>query len=164
MPFTCNEVTNVLNKSCFGKVFTSLLNSRLNKYFNNNNTIGGEQAGFRADHSVNDHIFTLHAIIDFFLSMKKRLYCVFIDYAKAFDLVNRSMLWQKLLNVGVNGKVFQCVINMYDKAKSCVQWQNELSGFFSCTAGVRQGENLSPLLFSIYLNDLKTFVCQKRMV
>ena len=46
---------------------------------------------------------------------------------------------------------------MYDKIKSCVKFNNECSTFFACKNGVRQGENLSPLLFALYLNDLETY-------
>ena len=46
---------------------------------------------------------------------------------------------------------------MYHHAKSCVRSGNEISNFFSCNIGVRQGDNLCPLLFamSIYLNDFE---------
>lgn len=98
-------------------MFTCLLNNRLTKYFDLHNTIGKEQAGFRAEHSVTDHIFTLNAIIEFFLYKKKRLYSVFVDYEKAFDLVDRSFLWQKLLNSGVCGRILVIVQDMYSKAK-----------------------------------------------
>ena len=47
---------------------------------------------------------------------------------------------------------------MYEQAKSCVRNNNQLSDFFTCNAGVRQRENLSPLLFSIYLNDFESYV------
>ena len=47
---------------------------------------------------------------------------------------------------------------MYEKAKSCVMSGNDLSSFFCSSVGVRQGENLSPVLFSIFLNDLTRFM------
>ena len=68
-----------------------------------------------------DHVFTLRCIIDFFLAKKKRLYCMFIDYEKAFDRVERAFLWQKLLDSGVDGRVLTVIKDMYRKAKSCVK-------------------------------------------
>ena len=50
---------------------------------------------------------------------------------------------------------------MYENAKSHVSINNKLSESFPCQVGVRQGENLSPLLFAIYLNDFKTFLSEK---
>ena len=44
---------------------------------------------------------------------------------------------------------------MYQNIKSCVKHDGALSDFFRSEIGVRQGENLSPILFSIYLNDLQ---------
>jgi hypothetical protein len=70
-------------------------------------------------------------------------------------MINRQALWAKLISNGINGKIFTVIRNMYKNAKSCVKLNNCLSPFFSCNLGVRQGENLSPLLFAIYLNDLE---------
>ena len=50
---------------------------------------------------------------------------------------------------------------MYENAKSHVSLNNKLSEAFPSQVGVRQGENLSPLLFAIYLNDFKTFLSKK---
>ncbi len=47
---------------------------------------------------------------------------------------------------------------MYSEAKSCIHKNYELSDFFPCHIGVRQGENLLPLLFSIFLNALEQFL------
>ena len=47
---------------------------------------------------------------------------------------------------------------MYENAKSCVKKGQTMSNCFAYNAGVRQGENLSPLLFPIYLNDFDSFV------
>lgn len=140
--------------SCIGKFFTLLINFRLTDFLESNDLLGEEQAGFRAGYSTLDHIFTLHCLIEMLLKNKKRLYCAFIDYRKAFDTVDRISLWQKLISIGIQGKVLVVIKNMYANAKSCVQLNNGYSDFFSCNIGVRQGENLSPLLFSIFLNDL----------
>ena len=89
--------------------------------------------------------------------MEKKLYCTFVDFRKAFDTVWRCGLWQKLLKSNVTGKIFKVIVNIYNASKSCVKNGNELSDFFVCNVGVKQGENLSPFLFSIYLNDLEEF-------
>ena len=141
--------------SCLGKLFTLVINVRLHMYLEANALLGEEQAGFREGYSTLDHIFSLHSVIDLFLSQKKRLYCAFIDYRKAFDTIDRSSLWLKLLNLNIKGKVLTVIKNIYQGAKSCVKTGNKVSAYFCCNIGVRQGENLSPLLFAIYLNDLE---------
>ena len=85
-----------------------------------------------------------------------------MDYNKAFDTVSRAALWSKLLNSNVCGKIFNIIVNMYKSAKSCVAANGLLSDNFSCLTGVRQGENLSPLLFSLFLNEL-TFIFYNRL-
>ena len=141
--------------SCLGKLFTSCLHHRATVFAEKNKTIGEEQAGFREGYDTVGHAFLLNSIIELYKSLNKRLYCAFIDYKKAFDLVDRSSLWQKLLNEKFDGKFIRVVYSLYSKAKSCVKNGGEISDFFNCEVGVRQGENLSPLLFAIYLNDFK---------
>ena len=50
------------------------------------------------------------------------------------------------------------IFNLYHHAKSCVRANGKMSDYFTCNVGVRQGENLSPLLFAIYLNDFESYV------
>ena len=120
--------------------------------------MGPEQAGFRKNFSTVDHLFTIYGIIDILLSKRKRLYCAFLDFEKAFDKVERAFLWQKLLDQKVKGKVLKVIKNLYANAKSCVQLNNDISDFFEVNIGVRQGENLSPILFALFLNDLNVFM------
>ena len=94
--------------------YISDINERLIKFVELNKVIGEEQAGFRSGYSTQDHIFTLHSIIDIYLnkfSTTKRLYCAFIDYQKAFDLVDRSSLWSKLLTYNINGRLMKLIHN-----------------------------------------------------
>ena len=147
--------------SCLGKLFTACINYRLSSFLDSCGALGEEQAGFRDGYCTLDHIFVLHSVIDLYLSNRKRVYCAFVDYKKAFDLVDRSSLWSKLIAHGVNGKVMSVIYNMYGNAKSCVKQGKQLSDTFACNVGVRQGENLSPLLFAIYLNDFESFLSER---
>ena len=122
--------------SCLGKLFTACINDRLTNYIEGLGLMGEEQAGFRAGYSTIDHIFVLHSIIDLYVLRKKRVYCAFIDYKKAFDLVNRSSLWKKLIASGINGKVITVIYNLYENAKSCVKLNSSLSESFSCNVGM----------------------------
>ena len=155
-----NNYRGITLLSCIGKLFTSVINERLYKYLTHTNLLGNEQAGFRSKHSTLDHIFALQILSKFYIDNKKQLYCAFVDYSKAFDFVNRTYLWQKLLDSNINGKVLNVIRNMYKNAKSHVSLKNVLSDPFPCQVGVRQGENLSPLLFAIFLNDFKFFLSQ----
>ena len=147
--------------SCLGKLFTSCINTRLTSYSKSCDIIGNEQAGFRQGFSTADHIFFLKSLIDLYLFKKKRLYCCFVDYNKAFDTVNRAALWSKLLAKGIGGKLIKSIYSMYNNAKSCISMSGKTSGYFACETGVRQGENLSPLLFPIFLSDLRDYLSTK---
>ena len=146
--------------SCFGKLFTPILNARLNKFIDVHNILEENQAAFRAGCSTMDHIFVLHALTEIALQ-KKKLFCSFIDFSKAFDSVWRVGLWKKLLNSNSNGKCFQIILNLYKGIKSCGSYNGEQSSFFSSFRGARQCENLPPVLFALFLNDLESSLCDK---
>ena len=133
-----------------GKLFTALLNHRLTKYLDAIGGIGHEQAGFRQNHSTIDHIFTLHAIIDLYVKSGKRLYVAFINYRKAFDLIDMVLLWDKMIAVGIGGKILYVIYNLYHKAKSCVKVNGNLSYYFSCNVGVRQGKTYRLYFFCLF--------------
>ena len=144
--------------SCLSKLFTSIISTRLNTFLETFEIMNENQAGFRANYSTTDHIFALHALIEILKARKTKLFCSFIDFRKAFDSVWRVGLWQKLLQCGINGKLMQVIHNMYKNIKSCVKFANQTSDCFEIYNGVRQGENLSPVLFCMFLNDLNEFL------
>ena len=138
-----------------------MLNERLKCFINSNGLLHEEQTGFRNDYPTIDHIFSLSFIVNIYLSEGKRLYAAFIDYKKAFDSINRVALWKKLVGNGINGLILKVIFNIYGKAKSCVCCGIQQSEYFQSNVGVRQGENLSPLLFALFLDDLVPFLSTK---
>ena len=102
-----------------------------------------------------DNLFVLNSLITHFLNQNKQLYCVFVDFTKAFDYVVHDNLWYKLLKVGERGRKFDIIKSFYSTVKSQVKHNNTLSDAFFSSIGVRRGECLSPFLFSMYLNDLE---------
>ena len=104
---------------------------------------------------TNDNIFVLHGLITHLIDKGRQLNCAFVDFRKAFDFVNRDILWFKLIKLGVRGKILNVMRGMYSSVKSRVKYQNELSSEFEYYLEVRQRECLSPFLFSIYINDIE---------
>jgi hypothetical protein len=61
------------------------------------------------------------------------------------------------------GKMYNVILNMYNDVKSCINYNNCKSDYFSCDMGVRQGENLCPFLFALFLNDLQNVYPLEKM-
>ena len=53
---------------------------------------------------------------------------------------------------------------MYDNIKSCVSINGNTTAFFNCKTGLAQGKNLSPLLFSLFLNDVEFYLAKNMQV
>ena len=69
---------------------------------------------------------------------------------------------KKLISCGISGKVLRVILNMYKSIKSCVMANGMQSEFFESHVGLRQGENLSTLLFALFLNDMETFFTDQK--
>ena len=136
------------------KVFTAILNIRITNYCNINSIFVDEQNGFRKGRSCDDHIFSLSSLIKNTLNDKESLFCAFIDLEKAFDGVERDLLYLRLLTLGIEGKIYNAIKSLYSNTLNCVRLNNYITDWFISDTGVRQGDNLSPTLFSLFINDL----------
>jgi hypothetical protein len=150
-----NNYRGISLLSCLGKLFTSIINQRLLTWSEGSDIISDAQFGFKRGVSTADAIFALHTIISKTFASSKRLYCAFVDFRKAFDYVDRVKLWFKLSKCGMRGKMLTIIKSLYLNVKSCVTINGALSQSFVNNCGLMQGEVLSPVLFSLYLNDLE---------
>lgn len=120
--------------------------------------IRDEQIGFRKGRRTTDHMFILNTLIQKYVKNgSKRLYACFVDFKRAFDSVSHLHLFYKLKKTGIGTKFYNVIKTLYCNTKTCVKVGNQRTSFFNSEVGVRQGDNLSPNLFNIYLNDLPSY-------
>ena len=139
---------------CVAKIYSSILNTRIQKYLEDNSILVDEQNGFRASRSCIDHIFVLISILRNRKCQNLSTFLTFIDYKKAFDSVDRSLLFFKLSEIGICGHMYKAISSLYSNPKSRVILNEEKTDYFDCPIGVKQGDCLSPTLFTIFINDL----------
>ena len=89
------------------------------------------------------------------------LYVCFVDFRKAFDTINRRLLWCKLRAKGVSENIVRALEALYANMEACVDGGYEgFSAVFSELFGVKQGDILGPLLFSLFGDDLPAYIRQ----
>ena len=154
-----NNYRGITLLSTLGKILVGVLNNRLTEFVKQADILLENQCGFRKGYQTTDHIFTLFTLIDHYVNKEKeKLFLCFVDFKKAFDKVDHSFLWKKLLAYGISGKFMTLIRSMYGQVKSYVRSKYGITNFLKFTKGVRQGCLLTPLLFALFLNDLEDYL------
>ena len=131
-----------------------ILHERMNRICEEEGYYGPIQFGFRSGRSTTDCVFILFAAIRKAKKRNRVISLAFCDIAKAYDSVNRELLYTKLDAVGFGGRVKSIIQAMYYNDSVQVRIGNGLSSPLWFTRGVKQGCVLSPLLFALYLSGL----------
>lgn len=138
-----------------GKLYALMLNLRLSAWAEANKIRAVGQAGFRRGHRTTDNCFVLRALVERARSRGVKLYICAVDLEKAFDSVDRSLLWESLQRAGIGGSMLATLQALYADVPVCVKTDEGLSSTFQSVIGVKQGCPLSPLLFGIFLDDFE---------
>ena len=112
--------------SIVGKLYAAILNQRL-QWCEEMKKFGEEQGGFRPNRSTTDHVFVLSEVMRARKARGLDSHIAFLDIRKAHVTVSHECLWKRLLDIGVNGKMWRVIKNIYEIVKSTVIVGEELT-------------------------------------
>ena len=124
-----------------------ILQARLQQYVNHE--ISDVHAGFRKGRGTRDQVANTRWSIEKVREFQKNIYFCFIDYAKAFDLVDHNKLWEILKEMGIPDHLTCLLRNLYAGQEATVRTGHGITDWFQIGKGVRQGCVLSSCLLNL---------------
>jgi hypothetical protein len=112
--------------------------------------------GFRPNRSTIDNIFMVRQIYEKCHEYNIDLHNIFIEFSQAFDTVNRDIIYTSLIKYNIPEKLIKLIKLTMQHTKMKVKVNNSYSEWFETKTGVRQGDPLSALLFSVVLDSVIT--------
>lgn len=143
--------------SIIRKLLEMVIQSALKRY---SPKLDVAQGGFRTRRSALDQALCLHDLIQDYYNQHSCHYPIiaFLDIKAAYDTVDRNIIWKALRLSGTPLPLLGLLQHLFNSVTISVLIGNHTSSSFSPSTGVLQGSVLSPLLYSIYINNLPSML------
>lgn len=148
-----NDSTNyrgIALSSVLGKVLDWVILTRYRDVLDSSDC----QFGFKPGHSTTQCTFVVQETVQYYLNGGSHVNAVLLDASKAFDRVQYIKLFRLLLKKGICPLLARFLCAMYTHQLIRVRWNNFTTAPFGVSNGVKQGGVLSPILFSVYMDEL----------
>ena len=154
---TPNNYRPITTLNTLSKIFEEAMKTRITSFLETNNLIIDAQFGFRKKHNTETAVIALTDNIYKNLNIGRNVGTIFIDLKKAFDTVNIKILLDKIQAIGIRGNAFKWLKSYLNDRQQFTIYNNSHSSYKTVSIGVPQGSRLSPILYLIYVNDIKKF-------
>lgn len=136
------------------KLLEKVVSKQLEEYFEKNNLLIEQQSGFRQKHSCETALNMVIASWKEEMAARRRIVCVFLDFKRAFETIDREILLVKLESYGVKDRELRWFREFLSNRTQRTKVGKSVSDALRIDLGVPQGSVLGTLLFSIYINDI----------
>ena len=145
------------------KLLERIIRIYIIQYLEVNNAFPDSQHGFRPGRSTVSQLVEQYENILDALAKKHNIDIIMLDYAKAFDTINHSILLHKLKKFGISGKVGKWIANFLLNRNQKVAINGFQSKPSQVISGVPQGTILGPVLFLVYIADITDNITKSKV-
>ena len=117
----CGEYRGIFLVAHAGKALLKVIASRLSDYCERENSLPEEQRGIRPQRSAVDMMFVVRRLYELGQKKDTPLYLCFIDLTKAYDSVDRTLLWAVLVRFCVPVRMLAFIRQFHDGMQACVR-------------------------------------------
>ena len=146
----------VCSLSPFSKIFEKIVNIRMLNFIDKYNIFSNTQFGFRKKLSTESALLSFTDYVHEGLTLKHNVGTLYMDLSKAFDVMDHDILETKLEHYGFRGNFLRFLMSFVRNRKYFVHINELNSKTNIVNIGVPQGSTLGPLLFLLYVNDMKS--------
>ncbi len=132
--------------------------NQVTAFLTQNNLLDSNQSGYRSGHSTETALLSVVEDLRLARTASKSSLLILLDLSAAFGMVNHNILLSTLLRKGISGTAIQWFDSYLLDRSFKVSWRGEVSKSQHLATGVPQGSVLGPLLFSVYMASLGSWI------